>query len=386
MNLIALDIATIPLGQPLPFALRAAGGALLAQQGYVIRDRAELDALVQRGLQLCVDTDASGASYRAYLAQLQQMLLAQNALGEIAGMQLRAGAQARERAPQDGPPDWPDLQLRATQLLRAPQAGDFLPRLHALHQELALVHLSAQETRMYSATHALLVCCVCTLVARETLAWPAAQVAVLGLAALTMNLAMTTLQDRLALQKDPLGVAQVDAVQRHAAQSEALLRELGVQDADWLAAVREHHQRAPGPLAARSEAGRMARLLQRADLFGARIAPRATRVPLPVTTALQGCYHDEERQADEAGAALVKTLGLYPPGTCVRLASQEVAVVLRRGASATTPRVAALRGRDGLALSEPIPRDTALDAYKIIAPVAQRELRVTPGLERLLAL
>ena len=37
MNLVELNIDTIPLGQPLPFALRGVAGALLAQKGYVIR-------------------------------------------------------------------------------------------------------------------------------------------------------------------------------------------------------------------------------------------------------------------------------------------------------------------------------------------------------------
>ena len=36
---------------------------------------------------------------------------------------------------------------------------------------LALIYLSAQETRLYSATHAMLVSCVCMLTAREVLGW-----------------------------------------------------------------------------------------------------------------------------------------------------------------------------------------------------------------------
>jgi hypothetical protein len=128
----------------------------------------------------------------------------------------------------------------------------------------------------------------------------------------------------------------------------------------------------------------MARLIQRADLFGARIAPRATRHPMLVTAAMQASYYDEARQVDEAGAALIKTLGVYPPGSFVRLASQEVGVVLRRGASATTPRVAVVLNRDGMATGEPIPRDTAQPGWKITAALPQRQVRVKTGLQRLL--
>ena len=399
MNLVALNIDSIQLGRPLPFALRGADGALLAQKGYVIRNRADLDVLVSRGLTLCVDTDESGDNHRAYLAQLQKMLLSDTSLGQIAGMKIQAGVQAdRERGGNDMP-DWSQLQSSATQLLRSPLAGDFEGRFQSLHGELArnceetpdatllaLVFLSAQETRMYSATHAMLVACVCMVVARETLHWPAGRVLQSGRAALTMNIAMTELQDLLAQQSAPLTAAQIAAVQDHASRSEQLLRRLGVADPAWLEAVRCHHHRTPGPLAKKAEAQQMARLLQRADLFGARLAPRVARWPMPVTAAMQASYYDEEHQVDEAGAALVKTLGVYPPGAFVRLATQEVAVVLRRGGTATTPRVAVVVNRDGMPTGEMIPRDTAQAAWRITGAVAHRDVKVQLRLDRLLDL
>ena len=399
MNLVALNIDSIQLGRPLPFALRGADGALLAQKGYVIRNRADLDVLVSRGLTLCVDTDESGDNHRAYLAQLQKMLLSDTSLGQIAGMKIQAGVQAdRERGGNDMP-DWSQLQSSATQLLRSPLAGDFEGRFQSLHGELArnceetpdatllaLVFLSAQETRMYSATHAMLVACVCRVVAREMLHWPEGRVLQLGRAALTMNIAMTELQDQLAQQSAPLTAAQIAAVQDHASRSEQLLRRLGVADPAWLEAVRCHHHRTPGPLAKKAEAQQMARLLQRADLFGARLAPRVARWPMPVTAAMQASYYDEEHQVDEAGAALVKTLGVYPPGAFVRLATQEVAVVLRRGGTATTPRVAVVVNRDGMPTGEMIPRDTAQAAWRITGAVAHRDVKVQLRLDRLLDL
>lgn len=400
MNLVGLNIETIQLGQPLPFVLRGADGALLAQKGYVIRSRDELTRMVARGRQLCVDTDESGESHRAYLAQLQRLLNADTSLGEIAAMQMTAAeeAAARNRGVRQLP-DWPELQMQATQLLRSPAPADFGARFAALHEELAhhcehqpdaallgLVYLSAKETRMYSATHAMLVACVCMVVAREMLRWPTARVQQVGRAALSMNIAMTELQDQLALQTHPLTAHQIAEVEDHAARSEALLRQLGVADAAWLEAVRCHHHRTPGPLAKKSEAQQMARLIQRADIFGARMAPRASRSPMPVTAAMQASYYDEEHRVDEAGAALVKTLGVYPPGAFVRLASQEVGVVVRRGATATTPRVAVVTNREGMPTGEPIPRDTALPPWKIGGAVAFKDVRVTLPLDRLMGL
>ena len=400
MNLVRLNIESIQLGHPLPFVLRGADGVLLAQKGYVIRTRDELASLVARGRELCVDTDESGDSHRAYLAQLQRMLIADTNLGEIAAMQMTAADDPAGRG-RGGKlqADWPELQLRATQLLRSPSPSDFGGRFQALHDELArhceqtpdatllaLIYLSAQETRMYSATHALLVGSVCMVVAREMLRWPEAEVQRLGRAAFSMNIAMTELQDQLAQQTHPLTAEQIAAVEDHAVRSETLLRHLGVADPLWLEAVRSHHHRAPGPLTKKTPAQQMARLIQRADIFGARMAPRAARWPMPVTAAMQASYYDEEHQVDEAGAALVKTLGVYPPGAFVRLASQEVGVVIRRGATATTPRVAVVTNRDGLPTGEPIPRDTGMPPWKITGVVAFKDVRVQLSLERLLQL
>ena len=57
MNLVAINFESVPLGEPLPFALRAANGALLAQKGFVVRNASELSEITGRGIQLCVDVD-----------------------------------------------------------------------------------------------------------------------------------------------------------------------------------------------------------------------------------------------------------------------------------------------------------------------------------------
>lgn len=399
MNLVALNPQSLVLGQALPFALRGTDGALLASKGYVLRKQDDIDLLLERGVQLCVDIEESGESYRAYLAQLQQMLISDTSLGEIAAMKIDGSAHTSASRARAGPVDWPELQWSAAQLLASPNAADFSDRFLALQREvaraclqapdatlLALIQRSSDETRLYSATHVLLVASVCMLVAREGLRWSAAQVERTGRVALSMNLSMTELQDRLAQQSAPLTAAQIAQIQDHPQRSASLLAALGVADALWLDAVRQHHDRAPGPLAGRSEAAQIARLVQRTDIFAARLAPRAGRTPMAVTAAIKACYYDENRQVDEAGAAMLNTLGIYPPGALVKLASQEIAVVLKRGASPTTPRVAVVRSRSGMPTGEMIPRDTAQAAWRITGAVSQQELRMRLPIERLAAM
>lgn len=400
MKLIALDIDTIPLGHPMPFALRGVTGLLLANKGYVIQNRADLEVLVERGVELCLDSDESGDSHRTYLQHLQRMLLSEKSMGQIAATRIGDGVpDAPQESPKKGPANWPNIQMVATQILRSHRAADFAERLFALYQDLSrecqhtpdatllgLIYMSGRETQMYSAIHSMLVACVCIIVARTTLNWPEDKVRPLGCAALSMNCAMTELQDQLALQRTPLSPAQAREIENHADRSEALLRTMGIKDPLWLEAVRLHHARSPGPLQTKTDAQQIARLIQRADIFAARLAPRASRAPMPVTAAMQSCYYDEAHKVDEAGAAIVKTLGVYPPGTYVRLTSQEIGLVLRRGNTATTPRVAVLINREGMPTGEIIRRDTSIPQWKIISVVAPRNIRVQVPLERLLAM
>lgn len=399
MNLVELNLSTIPYGQPIPFALRGVGGGLLANKGFVIRSADDLRVLLARGQALYVDTDESGESYRAFLSQIQSLLLSNKPLNQIASMTLQTTTAPAAATQDNSPPAWREWQLGLTQLLRTPSVADFAQRFEDLFSALnayllknpdgallALMQMSAEETRYYSATHAMLSSVICMTVARETLRWPENRVLPLGRAALSMNVGMAQLQDELAQQSTPLTPQQAQQVDQHSDASVSILRAMGITDPLWLDAVRTHHHRAPGKLSEKTLAQQMARLIQRSDIFGARIAPRINREPMSVTSAMQASYYDETKSMDEAGAALVKALGIYPPGAWVKLASGEIGVVVRRGASAATPRVAVLLNKSGMPTGEPIPRDTAQAAWKIVSPVAHKEVRVRLPLEKLLAL
>ncbi|MEO7938826.1 MAG: diguanylate cyclase, partial [Burkholderiaceae bacterium] len=102
--------------------------------------------------------------------------------------------------------------------------------------------------------------------------------------------------------------------------------------------------------------------------------------------AMQAIYRDEAQATDEAGAALIKAVGVYSPGALVRLANQEIGVVVRRGANTTMPRVAVLVNPDGIATGEHAIRDTSTRSYRIVAGILPGECKVTIQLDRMLAL
>ena len=397
MNLVPVSFDSIRIGQPLPFPLVDEDGVLLARKSFVVESRAHLEDIVGRGRGLFIDVSDSGALHRAYVDQLQTLVRSEKSLGEIADTKLSAEA-LRKRVVDDERIDWLDLQVQTNYLLRDSNPETFQSRLVRIDDILseqtqrnpdgtlfALIHLSATETQLYSATHAMLVSAMCSLASREVLGWSESVDAIVRRVALTMNVCMTDLQDKLALQVEPPTPEQRAAIDNHPKGSGDLLRTLGVGDPLWLEAVRYHHK-LPGPLLDKTPAQRMARLVQRADMFAARLAPRASRVPISPAAAMQACYFDENRQVDEAGAALIKAVGIYQPGSFVRLATDEVGVVVRRGQNTSTPRVAVVVNRSGMPTGEPIVRDTSAREHRIVASVPHREVKVKINLERMLPL
>ena len=399
-NLVTVSIDAIKIGQPLPFAIKGSDGTLLAQKGFVIESKAELQDMVGRGFTLYIDLADSEAYHRAYVGKLHSLVREEKSLGHIAGTQIsRDDLDANRIDLVEGPPDWLDLQTQANNILRDISSPQFLRRLDRLQSQLrqhtqrnpdgalfALFHLSASELHLYSATHAMLVSTMCGLATRDVLNWPPAQEQTLCRAALTMNISMTDLQDRLALQLEPPNPEQRVQIDQHAARSVQLLEQVGITDNGWLEAIRDHHTVPAGALAGKTEGQRMARMIQRADMFAARLAPRASRVPTSPAAAMQASYFDENRQVDEAGAALIKAVGIYSPGSFVRLNTNEVAVVIRRGANTTTPRVAVVINREGIPTVEPTIRDTSQREYRIVASVPHRDVKVQLNLQRMLAL
>jgi HD-GYP domain-containing protein (c-di-GMP phosphodiesterase class II) len=402
MRLVSVTIESIPIGKPLAYPLRDEKGQLLAKQGYVFEKREDLHDWEKRGVAFFVDEEESELHNKAFIGKLIHMVHRGSAIGEIANTRISKvlPLHAPEDEPEDtGPPDWLDLQVQANSILRDAESPLFLSKLQHLNRRLmrfsastpdsclfALFHLSASEIKLYSATHAMLVSVMCVLAAREVLNWPEDEQRQIGLAALTMNIGMTELQDQLAAQIPPLEPVQKEAVAHHAARAVALLKAAGVSDITWLDAVQLHHDVPPGPMAERSPAQRMARLIQRADIYSARLSPRASRLPMSPAAAMQASYFDEHKKVDEAGAALIKAIGIYSPGSFVKLHTQEVAAVVHRGLNTTTPKVAVLINREGLPTVEPVVRDTANRDYRIVASVPHRDVKLQINLERMLTL
>lgn len=269
---------------------------------------------------------------------------------------------------------WSDLESAMSVLLARPQqVQDFSAKVrqfdrwlqdlvaHDIDASLYLMfQLASTSTVGYSASHALVCATLCHIMAHE-FGLPGHERNALVRAAITMNIGMTQLQDELAGQRDKPSAAQQEAIQRHPQQSQSLLEQLHITDDLWLEVVGQHH--APlaerTPLAELTDIARLTRILGTIDRYAAMISPRKSRPGRSATDSVRALVGKEVDQRDEVGFMLVRTVGLCPPGTFVRLDDGATAIVLRRSEKSNQPLVASLIDAGGALLSEPRLHPTA---------------------------
>jgi HD-GYP domain-containing protein (c-di-GMP phosphodiesterase class II) len=370
-QLVKLIPGQINLGMPLPFGVHDENGKLLLARGQMIGTEAQLNALLARGVFADpgeIEAAKNGPSAKAEAKRLTMFDLWEQAIWRLERLLKSAGQE-------------PDFVRRsdefASQLMglveRDPDIGIYL----SVRQDERRLHL-------YGLTHSLHCALVCQLTATR-IGWPVDQVRMLVKAALTMNLPIIDLQGRYAVH-GRLSDEQKAQIQLHPQQAVDRLREAGVDDAAWLQTVLEHHERPggggyPHNLTELSEA---AGILRMADVFMAKISPRSTRAPIAIQDAARQMY--QEANGSPAAAAIIKEYGIYPPGNLVHLASGELAIVIRRGATAHTPLAAAITDKSGVQSVTTKRRETSDPAFAIKALEMDRTLALRVPPERLYGL
>ena len=397
MKVVPLPSEGLRIGRPLPFTVRDGFGAVLLARGTTIQTEKQLQLL--RSREIFIDMSEMESVQRVINGQLDQMFRQDVALGRIASARPDFESMplpGHAAKPAERPLDWPNLQMRLRLLLSDPRSADWIARLRTLRDDvLALVERGPDRALMrlmydashdfqdYSANHSLFVCVLTSMACGQLSGWQADWADALTLAALSMNVSFTQMQDELARQSGPMSDTQRDLMEAHAARAADLLATIGVDDPIWLHAVRHHHTAPAGPMAGRSPEETVARLIRRADRYAARLSPRKSRPASSATAAAQVALLDEGGHTDEAGQALIRTLGLYPPGVWVKLQCGEIAMVLRRTPVAKAPVVVSLVGRSGMPLAVPATRNTKLPDYAVTGAVPPGQVKVRPNLDAL---
>lgn len=200
-------------------------------------------------------------------------------------------------------------------------------------------------------------------------------------ASVTMNVGMYEIQEKLNGISGPLNDKLQEMIKRHPALGVARLRKLGITDEKWLTLVHQHHELADGtgyPAGLAGEAIEIgARIIGVASKYCAMVSARTYRVPLKPTTALRElCVKQGPKIDTKVAGALIRVLGIYPPGTLVRLKTAEIGVVTGPGLAPDTPSVHAVLGRSGAALEVASHRKTHLAQFAIDEVLSLNQLMV----------
>lgn len=356
-----LTAAMIELDQPLKWDVFSSRGELLLQKGYVLRNESQLESLLERGM----FADA------AELDRGRKIDLRPQAYDPFLEWEKLQRTISRFGLA--------NLERDAVSVLRDIEGCSVaVAKLVDKHPDEAIFQLMQLDLTNYVAGHNLQTTVLVAILAKR-MNWDAGAIDILCRAAATMNIAILELQSVLAAQKDPLTAQQREALKDHGKRGRQLLETMGVADADWLRTVEEHH---PESLPPGCAACAMADIVHHADVYLAKVSPRAYRTAKAPNLAAKEMLQGSGLSPQIAGI-IIKEIGIYPPGTYVRLANGETAVVTGRGEQAHTPTVYSLVNGTGMPMGEPVLRDTKSANFAIASIVPRSKVMVAVNRARL---
>lgn len=365
------------VGTPLDMDVYDQRGTLLLRRGQVIRNEHQLERLLEIGMFVDAGSGSAsgsgagheadgGTTIRLPTAPLARLVAARR---RLAGLY----ASASERNIRG------DLEEVAGEIALACRAN----------ADLCLGVIVLDDEGDYAPRHAIDTAVVCEVIA-QALEWDDRRRASLRAAALSMNLSLVRLHNVLHQQRRPLNAAQLTQIREHPARSAQMLETMGVDDTLWLDAVRHHHESSDGsgyPAGLEGESvPEAALLLAMADAYCARVRVRGDRAAQRPDNVMRSLYRAHQgHSAVEMLLAqtFVKTLGCYPPGTLVRLANGDLALVTQRGASANQPVVSTVVGISGFPLMIPIRRKPGEAKFAVEGAVEGERLPSLPSLRAL---
>ena len=364
MKVIRLPRSKVQLGQPLPWSVRDEQGHLLLSRGFVVQTEQQLNQLLERGAFADVEEIRAVAREQAAPIEPPRVQVPPNLFGL-----------------------WDQLAEDLRKLLLHPaekpdfvtQLDDFAARLLGLldcQVDIGIYRAVRQDNHQhfyYGYTHAIHTAMLCVLLARR-MDWPLPRLLSLMKAALTMNLTILELQGQMAAQDVPPKDAQRAEIRAHPEKAVARLTALGVTDADWLTAIAQHHEHLEGtgyPTGTQA-VGELAVALRVADVLMAKISPRALRQALSPQDAVRQLYREDK--GGPISMAIIKELGIYPPGDYVKLATGEQGVVVQRTANARAPVVAVITDTQGHPIVKTVRRDTSQPGSEIVGTVSDKAM------------
>lgn len=350
-----IGLKEIVMGRPLPWDVMDSTGHLLLRKGFIIEKLAQAEALVARGMYIentLAESPRSAAASPAAKNEPPSVLRTINLVVRRLGAVLR---------------DFQHLPDAREKILEVVKMMHYALRLN---EDLALACiLLNQSSGPYSVRHCVDTAIVATLIA-QAMNKPEHEIQDIGAAALTMNIAMLGMQEKLHGKQEPLTSEEREYIHSHPRRTIEILNEAGIEDAGWLMYILQHHEHEDGtgyPTGVmKDEISQNAKILSLADGYCARISARGYRKSTLPNIALRDIFIENGAKVEPLlGAYFIKVLSLYPPGTFVLLNNAEVAVVSQRGGGPTPSVAYSLVNANGEVIGTPIKRDTNNEQFHI---------------------
>ena len=344
-ELVRIAPGALTIGRPLPWDVYDTDGNILLRQGYVIQTNSQLEQLFERGRfkprkierpqeEVFEDTRDRNpfADYPDLLHSLEATLNAITESDPSAQKRLLGLARMIERICTESP-----------------------------DATLALVHLYSIGPVIYEQI--LFYAILCQFIGRQ-FGLEESRVAVLTAAALTANLALVPIADKLNASNTVLNDEQRSVIRKHPQRSIQALRAAGIDNKLLLTIIAQHHEQADGSGYPKGLSGTEIRpeaeILALAERYVAMITKRAYRQRMNVANARKLIANLADGKFRPAiPKALLQVLGEFPPGILVRLENNEVGVVTRRPVRARGPFVKAIFGPRGNRYTGTFERDTS---------------------------
>ena len=340
----------IAVGRPLPWDVYDSSGQLLLSRGYIVANERQRLRLLSEGLHsIWLQADASSDATAAKPPEIDGNPFI--SMDQLA-MRLEGILRSVQR---------PGADLQPERRLR--KLGQAIQALCDYDADASLGAVHLKHDIAYPLSHSIYTAVLCELVARRIGWLPARRLSIIT-AALSCNVAMLELQAELVEQAGPLDDRQWDAIQNHPLQGYEILCAAGVSDPLWLRMVIQHHECINGlgyPSGVRGDdVLPEARLLGLADRYHAMVTGRSYRDGMLAKSALRRVFLDVGQDLGSTLAQMfIKELGVYPPGSIVRLESGETAVVIRRKGELAGPMLACFANSRGEYYASPLHRDAS---------------------------
>jgi len=362
INKKAVKEGDIIVGNPLHQDVYDARGSLLLKGGCRVESQTQLDALLERGLYFLsiiperLQDSSDQKSEPSSPFELIEKVYKLEALCSKQGSKM-------------------DFPAKIVDLC------SHLQKACEIDEDASLGSVLLRKGSKYSINHQIHCAIVCEIISKSLRRSPTERLPLLA-AALTMNIDILELQNQLFYQRDKLNEEQKIAVRNHPGQGTELLRSYGVTDEALLKTVLQHHEFIDGsgyPQGLQDpDICENARLLLLADIYCAKLFPRSYRSPLNPKVAAQEIFTGARGQHfdPDLKKIFIKELGIFHPGSFVRLENGERAVVTRRGEKIHQPSVHSVMKADGSRYLAPKLRDCSKAGFAIQDNVPYEEINI----------